>query len=357
MNSASDSPYISFIGFNRNDNYTANNKAVYNTSLNVLLQQLKEFKIPSEIVIVEWNYIENQVPLAETISLEIDTAYTKVRVIRVPSLHHKKYKYWQHKAFHVGAAINVGVRRAKGKFILPVASDVFLTDAVFKLISQANLQEDKFYRCDRYDVDPIVLNGMNKYRQKFFESCRTAIKCHHKYIVQEPTFRIAELHTNACGDFYLQSRELFESVRGCKEGKDVGSLDIDSLLIHALNGSGIQQVILPDECRVYKMFHEKSTSRAVNNIWLPWQKLLDRFLRLSFYQNNMPLLNMRLLLNYPKRSYSYAPEAIFDSFLTNFVKPARRWAKKLPPFYLNNEEWGLANIDLEETTIRMKNSN
>ncbi len=61
--------------------------------------------------------------------------------------------------------------------------------------------------------------------------------------------------------------------------------------------------------------------------------------------------DVRILFNYPKRRYAYAPEAIFDSFEKNFIKPARQWAKKIPPFYLNNENWGLAGEELEEQVM------
>lgn len=115
-------------------------------------------------------------PLAETISIKVDSPYTSIRIIRVPSVYHQQYKDWQSKPFHVGTAINVGIRRAKGKFILPIASDVFLTDACFEIISKQNLDSNAFYRCDRYDVDMTDAMNLVDNRDSFFEACEKTSK-------------------------------------------------------------------------------------------------------------------------------------------------------------------------------------
>lgn len=348
MNSAS--PYISFIGFARNDDYIPDRAERHNFSLNFLLQQLKDYEIPSEIILVEWNYSEDRPPLAETIKLTVETKWTTVRVIRVPPKFHQRYKHWQVKPFHVGAAINVGVQRAKGKFILPIASDVFLTNACLKKIAQQDLDENSFYRCDRYDVDAQALENFTGDRDNFLRQCANHIKVHHSYIQQESSFQIENLHTNGSGDFYLTSKNLLQQIRGSKEGKDVGAFDIDSLIVHALNGLGAKQILLSNDCRVYKVFHNKSTSRAVEQVWEPWQNFFEKTLcRLRC--SSLIINNFRIIFNYPKRRYSYAPQVCFDSFENNFLKYARRWAKKTPPFYLNDESWGLKGEILDEQLI------
>lgn len=344
-------PYISFIGFSRNDDYIPDRAEKHNASLNFLLQQLKDFKIPSEIVLVEWNYPEDRPPLAETISIKVDSPYTSIRIIRVPSSYHQQYKYWQHRPFITGGAINVGIRRARGKFILPIASDVFLTDACFEIISKQTLDENTFYRCDRYDVHGTDLVYSQDDRNVFFEICENNIKVHHKKLTQEPSFEVADLHTNACGDFYLTSKKLLETIRGNKEGKDIGGLDIDSLIIHALDGVGAKQKILPNKCKVFKVFHNKTTAVAIRQIWKPWQRKLENYLMRKGYTTRT-VNNFRIFFNYPKRTFDYTPGSLFDSFEKNFVKTARKWAKRKPPFYLNNKNWGLKNEKLEEVILK-----
>ena len=340
--------YVSFIGYNRNDNYTPNNKVIYNAALNLLLQQLKDYKIPSEIIIVEWNYLEDEVPFSDTLKITVETDYTKIRIIRVPPSYHKKFKNWKQRPFHPGAALNVGIKRAKGEFLLPMACDTFFTNAIFEFISKQTLRDNRFYRCDRHDVASIVLANIVGDKNKFFEGCRKHTKIHHTYLNMPPMFRIPSLHTNACGDFCLASRKLYEEVRGYKEGGDTGALDTDSLVVHSLYGMGIKQVLLPENCKVYKIFHEKSTARSLKVTWSKWQTLLDKVL-MRF--DPQMALSSRMLLNYPKRHFSYAVDAKFDSFERNFIKPARRWAMGKAPFYLNDNQWGLADIEFEENIV------
>ena len=90
-------PYISFIGFARNDEYVADRAKRHNISLNFLAKQLAEYEIPSEIIIVEWNYPEEKLPLAETIEVLEESPWTNVRIIRVPASYHQKYRFWQQK--------------------------------------------------------------------------------------------------------------------------------------------------------------------------------------------------------------------------------------------------------------------
>lgn len=348
-----DNPYISFIGFARNDDYRPNRAKIHNLSINFLLQQLNDYKIPSEIILVEWNYPEGRPPLAEIIQIRQSSPFCLVKVIRVPAQYHQKYRHWQFKPFHVGAALNVGIRRAKGEFILPIASDVFLTDDCLRIIAKRELDENKFYRCDRYDVSENVIEKLESSspinRNSFFKDCDANLIIHHKYLEQSSSYQIADLHSNASGDFYLTAKHWLHQVRGSKEGMDVGALDIDSLTIHALNGLGIKQEILPDSCRVYKFRNAKSTAIAVKQVWRPWQQKLEAML--FKYSNYNVAINFRMKLNYPKRKYCHAPEALFDSFETNFVRSARQWAKKNGPFYLNDEDWGLATEALEEIKI------
>jgi glycosyltransferase involved in cell wall biosynthesis len=347
-------PYISFINFSRNDAYTPNRSEIQNLSLNFLIHQLKEYKIPSEIIIIEWNYPEDRPPLSETLQIHVQTAWTTLRIIRVPNRYHRKYKFSDVRHFHAGAALNVGIRRARGKFILPIASDVFLTDPCLELIAEQKLDEHSYYRCDRYDFDPVVLRSFDRQmaekRGEFFALCEQNVISHHQRLALNSGCETADLHTNASGDFYLTARENLFKVRGSKEGKDVGGLDIDSLTIHALHGMGINETVLSSRYRVYKICHKNSTSRSVKQCHKPWHKSFELLLR-KYGFSNKTIYDFRIHLNYPKRIYNYVPNAIFDSHEKNYLKPARRWAKKIPPFFLNDEHWGLKNESLEEVML------
>src|SRR5205823_5846648 len=61
------------------------------------------------------------------------------------------------------------------------------------------------------------------------------------------------LHTNACGDFTLMSREDWLRLRGYPE-LPIFSLHIDSLLLYMAHWTGIAEVVLP--YRVYHVEHD-----------------------------------------------------------------------------------------------------
>ncbi len=97
---------------------------------------------------------------------------------------------------------------------------------------------------------------------------------------------------------------------------------------------------------------EKLAARAVTQKWIFHMKLLENLL-MSMKIPKSFIIKLRILINYPKRVFSYAPKATFDSFEKNFVKQARKWAKKTPPFYSNGQDWGLAKESLIETQLEL----
>ena len=62
------------------------------------------------------------------------------------------------------------------------------------------------------------------------------------------------VHTNACGDFTLLSREDWFAL-GAYSELEMYSLHIDSLLMYASHHAGLEEVILGPECRAYHIEH------------------------------------------------------------------------------------------------------
>src|SRR5262249_10127703 len=74
------------------------------------------------------------------------------------------------------------------------------------------------------------------------EGCRHEWKSLREVIVGERA-RL-RLHTNACGDFTLMSREAWETVRGYPE-LEMFSMHIDSLLLYQAHWRGVREAYLP----------------------------------------------------------------------------------------------------------------
>ena len=96
-------------------------------------------------------------------------------------------------------------------------------------------------------------------------------------IAYEPTWRIPTLHTQACGDFLLMSRDLWRRIAGLHESKLPLFLDYDSLALHAAFALTRSETILPRQCCVYKLDHSlKSRSNGCSNPGRPGWQRLDR---------------------------------------------------------------------------------
>ncbi len=65
---------------------------------------------------------------------------------------------------------------------------------------------------------------------------------------------LPRLHTNACGDFTLMAREHWDELAGYPE-LEMYSLHIDSLLLYAAHGAGLEEIVLPASMRAYHIEH------------------------------------------------------------------------------------------------------
>ncbi|MBI4534456.1 MAG: hypothetical protein HY711_10975 [Candidatus Melainabacteria bacterium] len=82
-------------------------------------------------------------------------------------------------------------------------------------------------------------------------------------------WQIPNLHTNACGDFTLASRGVWEQLHGYSEWP-MYSWHLDSIFCHAARVMGVQEVALADPMRIYHIEHGDG--------WTPTteQKLFER---------------------------------------------------------------------------------
>jgi hypothetical protein len=126
------------------------------------------------------------------------------------------------------------------------------------------------------------------------------------------------LHTNACGDFTLLSREAWFDLRGYPEF-DAYSMNIDSVLCWAAHHAGYREEILQDPIRVYHIEH------AIGSGWTPEgsAKLYQRI-----KEKGIPWIEYEDIL---------------------------RWSRDMNrfglPILFNHENWGLRDEELKETVI------
>lgn len=115
---------LSIVLCGRNDNYLGDFKYRITTSINYLCRnaekigRLKDI----EVIVVDWN---SETPLSAALYL-VPEALETIKFIIVPPDIAKKY-LTNRQVFNVGCAINVGIRRANGTYIMPMTADTLIT--------------------------------------------------------------------------------------------------------------------------------------------------------------------------------------------------------------------------------------
>ena len=111
-------PYPSVVAAARNDDHGGNLPRLLQTFLNALVAQAHRHRVPVELVPVEWNPPPEKVPLAQALRWPADSAPRRVRIITVPPEVYLRRWLAEVLPLFQMIARNVGIRRAKGEFIL-----------------------------------------------------------------------------------------------------------------------------------------------------------------------------------------------------------------------------------------------
>jgi hypothetical protein len=342
-------PYISLTIPTRNDNYPSNVLAVQNKSLLILQRQLEAASLESEILIIEYNADPSRPHLYE--SLQVDEGrYVTIKVVCVGQEHHRRLPLSDRREFHQTCAVNVGLRRSRGRFFVYRAADHIYSDGLIRFLSNKSLLEDCIYRCDRYDIDLAGFDAVpSAARGNISTVCDSHIVDWHQPIPIEPSYRIPALHANACGDFLLMARSLWMRIAGLRQGRSPIFLDYDSLALHAAYALCRCQAILPQDCRVYKLSHGLKTVARINQVWTSRWKRLEQAL---WRAQSTKLVNLaRALANYPRRTDRTMEGVLLDSYERHFVLPAFLWAHGFPFVRQNVGRWGLSDVALPEVTL------
>ncbi|WP_308910057.1 hypothetical protein [Pseudokordiimonas caeni] len=345
-------PLISFVGFARNDGYVEGYEDRLRSTVGMVEEQARKFGICVEYILVEWNPPFDRPALHEIFAGYTSGANFSLRIITVPSTNHRGFRGAAEREMHPGRALNVGFRRARGRFITSLSSDVFLSDGVFQYLSTEELNDDAVYRLDRYDVDPEKTIGLAAATSADREAMLAAAVVQHHGTLSSAMaayYGLKPLHTNACGDFMLMGREIWHGIRGVPENCSVACLEIDSLALHAAVASGAREILMPDDCRLYKIAHNRMTSRKVTLLTSGWRMSLARYLNRSLKSAKLNSL-IRGLLDAPQRKVE-GLAGVFPSMERNFVVPALYWHWRGKQVCLNGRGWGLNNVSLDERVL------
>lgn len=294
-------PYITFVIASRNDNYGGNLITRMENSLNSIITLSERHDLSSELIIVEWNpppskaFLEEELNLRNKSSNQID-----IRFLQVPPKIHNSLPNSNKTPMFEYIAKNVGIRRARGRYVLATNPDIIFNDELFKFLSSKTLRADAFYRIDRHDVAKVPPTNLSLEEQEHF--CKENLvmiqrskapypvkrpllypkyllgtykrhprKLFHDFlslIGKVPETSFYNLHFRASGDFLLSARKNWQGIRGYPEL--YVNFNVDSLGVLLMASYGLQQIVLQDPLRIY---HQPHTTEQLKRPKLEWKKI------------------------------------------------------------------------------------
>jgi hypothetical protein len=279
-------PYYSIVVTSRNDSHGGNIMKRMRLFMKGLIHQANAFKIPIELVFVEWNPLNDRPPLHEVLPQPKADDLLRLRYITVPKEIHERYKRAKEIPLFQMIAKNVGIRRAKGQYILATNIDLLFSDPLMARLAAQDLDPQCFYRANRVDITDcleetmpfaeqmamakkhiIRVNGWDA-RFQHVDVRRHGIKelgpvsrwitdqigKHHRRKQPEGEREYYLLDREACGDFTLMHRDAWERIQGYAE-LDLYSIHVDTLGIVAARALGYKQVVFPSEACTYHIDH------------------------------------------------------------------------------------------------------
>lgn len=348
MNDTARNPYLSIVITSRNDEHGGNTLKRMQISVSGLLEQLEKHKIESELIMVDWNPPPDKPLLKDTINWPGGLKRCTIRCLVVPPPIHQRYQYADRIPMNAVVAINCGIRRARGQFILPGVIDLLYSDELMSYIATADLKENERYRVDRYDVNRNVVQ-YDTLKEQLDYCGRNIIKI-NSHLPGGTKNGLPDLHTDACGDFQLMSRYYWHLLRGYREADSIAAAYVDGLLSYASYTAGVKEVVLKDPMRIYHIDHDSKFSNRIERTKLPLENWLSPPLLPDRLNNRIIALYRRflLLIGYKIKSSVYGVPTLD---YTEYKKMCREIVTGKRSYIFNDENWGLGQETLKESLI------
>ncbi len=314
-----DKPYISFVVIGRNDDY--GHRFLYRVQrfADNLIYLCEKYKLPSELIFVEWNPPKDKKRLYEALKIEKNREFLKVRFIEVPNRIHEKVKTSDKMPLLEFVGKNAGMRRAKGEFIVFTNPDIIFSEDMIRFFSQKKLRKKIFYRADRCDLSTdipaeIETSEAGKFCEKNWNFCWSPYfgRYHRGMKILQDLPRLfarflikmtknkayLKYHGGSPGDFMLLSNEEVMNFRGYPEMNVHGGMD---------GYVSIQAVTSGNRLKALK------------------QK--------TYHQSHGPVGERPM------------PD------MEAYVKDAKKMLKEKKPIIYNDENWGLGKFNLKEIEL------
>jgi hypothetical protein len=151
-------PYLSVVATSRNDDHGGDLRKRMQLFLDGLAAQANRHGVSIELILVEWNPPLGRPGLREALRWPPPSPFFEVRIVVVPPELHARFDPKGGLPLFQMIAKNVGIRRARGRFVLATNIDLLFPDELF-LALRGHLEPGVLYRNDRLDVSREIPAG------------------------------------------------------------------------------------------------------------------------------------------------------------------------------------------------------
>jgi hypothetical protein len=166
--------HVSVIAVSRNDDHGGDVRSRMQHFVNGFIAQCRKHGLDAELLLVEWNPPRDRPALEDALEWPAEFGPASVSVITVPPELHAIFPHSASLPLFQMIGKNVGIRRARGRFILATNIDILLDDATV-LFLRDRLKPGIMLRADRYDVPGDLHNELSfervlaECRARFFQ--------------------------------------------------------------------------------------------------------------------------------------------------------------------------------------------
>lgn len=210
-------PYLTFVFTGRNDDFGGDFNGRFFRALRFNHERLSEAGVPHDLVFVEWRPLTDRPYLATVLWREFaGSGATHIHSYVVDPAYHDALTLNPRLQFQEFIAKNVGIRRARGQFVLTTNTDIYLSRGVIDRLAARALDNGVLYRAARHDlkgnIDPSFID---------WDVLEDERNCEVKNRIKPP------LYTNASGDFLLLDRGTYHRLRGFNEVYRTAKIHMD----------------------------------------------------------------------------------------------------------------------------------
>ncbi len=153
-----DAPHLSVVAVSRNDDHGGDLLGRMQHFVNGFIAQCLKHDLKAELILVEWNPPPERLPLVQALEWPNDFGSVRVKVVTVPPDVHARFAHSASLPLFQMIGKNVGIRRARGRYVLATNIDILFDDATIIYLRDCLVQKT-LLRADRYDVPGDLPKG------------------------------------------------------------------------------------------------------------------------------------------------------------------------------------------------------